>query len=147
MFGDKEKEGDRGKVETILGEGTKIKGDISTKGSLRIEGKVSGKIKAEGDLFVGESGKIKSEIKARKVIIAGDVEGNVDTTKLELLSKGKLNGDISTDTLKIEEGAVFIGTSNLKEKQNSKSDAKNNNKKSNVSKDDNKNKNNKAENN
>ncbi len=115
MFGnDKKKEGTKGKVETILGAGTKIKGDIYTKGSLRIEGKVVGKVKAEGDLFVGEEGEVETEIEARNVVIAGKVKSNVKAyQKLEILPQGELNGDIKTDKLKIEEGAVFIGTSKI----------------------------------
>lgn len=114
MFGDNKKEDTvkKGKVETIMGNGTKIDGDIRTNGSLRVEGEVQGNVKAEGDLFVGESGKVKSEIEAREVVIAGVVEGNVVAhKKLEILPKGKLLGDIKTDKLKIEEGATFIGSS------------------------------------
>ncbi|ACL71092.1 bactofilin family protein [Halothermothrix orenii] len=102
----------KSKVETILGNGTKIEGDLFTKGSLRVEGEVIGNIKAEGDLFVGEKGKLKTEIDARNVIIAGTVNGNiVAREKLEILPSGQLNGDIKTKKLKIEEGAVFIGSS------------------------------------
>ncbi|MFW6389772.1 MAG: bactofilin family protein [Halanaerobiales bacterium] len=102
----------KSKVETILGAGTVIEGDISTKGSLRIEGKVKGNIKAEGDLYIGENGKIEKEIKARNVIIAGSVNGNIIAAKkIELLPAGKLKGDIQTKVLKIEEGAVFNGSS------------------------------------
>lgn len=114
MFGDNEKEKSkkRGKVETIIGTGTKIEGDIQTKGSLRVEGEIVGNIKAEGDLFVGEEGKLETEIEARNVVIAGKVKGNIKAhQKLEILPQGHLNGDIKSDKLKIEEGAVFIGNS------------------------------------
>lgn len=114
MFGENKKEDTvkKGKVETIMGDGTKIDGDIRTNGSLRVEGEIDGNVKAEGDLFVGEGGKVKSEIDAREVVIAGVVEGNVVAhKKLEILPKGKLLGDIKTDKLKIEEGATFIGSS------------------------------------
>lgn len=113
MFGDnKNKEATKGKVETILGTGTKVEGDIHTNGSLRIEGEVIGNIKAEGDLFVGEEGRIETEIEARNVVIAGKVKGDVKAhQRLEILPQGKLIGDIKTDKLKIEEGAVFVGKS------------------------------------
>ncbi len=116
MFGEnnKKEEATRGKVETILGNGTRIEGDISTNGSLRIEGEVVGKIKAKGDLFIGESGKIKNEIEARNIIIAGTVAGNVVAhNKLELLPSSTLSGDVMTETLKIEEGARFVGSSKV----------------------------------
>ena len=115
MFGEneeKKKEAAKGKVETILGSGTNIEGDIHTKGSLRVEGEVTGNIKADGDLFVGEEGKVNTEVEARNVIVAGKIEGNVTAkNKLEILPTGKLYGDIKTKTIKIEEGAVFKGSS------------------------------------
>lgn len=114
MFGEKgEEKGSKGNgMETILGEGTEFEGNIDTRGSLRIEGNFNGKIKAEGDLFIGESGYVNSEIDARKVIIAGEVKGNIKASeKIELLSAGKINGDIVTKILKVEEGATFIGSS------------------------------------
>jgi len=115
MFGDnddkKKMDADRGKVETILGNGTNIEGDIKTKGSIRIEGEISGNINADGDIFVGEDGRAKAEIKARNVILAGRVEGNISAKKLEVLPSGKLIGDINIDILKIEEGALFEGSS------------------------------------
>ncbi|MFW5998432.1 MAG: bactofilin family protein [Bacillota bacterium] len=117
MFGQKKEKGDNknmnnDKMETVLGEGTDINGNINTKGSLRIEGKFEGEIKAEGDLYVGESGLVDSEVKAKKVVIAGEIKGNITATeKIELLSKGKIRGNIVTDILKVEEGATFIGSS------------------------------------
>ncbi len=106
------KEEVKGKVETILGSGTVVEGDIHTKGSIRIEGEVKGNIKAEGDLHVGEEGIVKTEIEARNVVIAGTVKGNVIArNRIEILPSGKLEGDIATDILKIEEGALFNGTS------------------------------------
>ncbi|MFW5787499.1 MAG: bactofilin family protein [Bacillota bacterium] len=150
MFGDKD-EKNKGKVETILGSGTKVKGDINTKGSLRVEGFVEGNIKAEGDLFVGEDGKVNSEVNARNVIIAGRVEGDVTAhKKLEILPSGKLIGDIKTSTLKIEEGAIFSGSSkpldsnkgkkkfnknDKKEKKSTKNKEKTNKEKTNKGKD------------
>jgi len=114
MFGENDNGKGRSTVETILGKGTRITGDISTNGSLRIEGQVEGKIKADGDLFVGESGSVKNQIDARNVIIAGKVESNVIAQeKLEILPSGNLRGDIKTNVLKIEEGAKFIGSSNI----------------------------------
>ena len=125
MFGEKKEEAKKGKVETILGTGTEVKGDIHTKGSLRIEGKVNGNIKADGDLFIGESGDIQTEIEARKIVIAGKVKGNVIARdKLEILPKGRLEGDIKTAKLKIEEGAIFIGSSETLNGNNTSNKAK-----------------------
>jgi cytoskeletal protein CcmA (bactofilin family) len=110
---------ERSKVETILGIGTKVEGDIFTKGSLRVEGRVKGYIKSEGDLYIGESGVLETKIEARKVIIAGTVTGDICALeKIEILPSGKLTGDIRTKSLKIEEGAVFIGSTKPLEDEN-----------------------------
>lgn len=117
MFGNGKndnKKFDKEKVETILGAGTKIDGNINTKGSLRVEGTVVGEIKVEGDLFIGEDAKIKTKVKARNVIVAGKIEGNITAqNKLEILPTGKVAGDIEMKTIKIEEGAKFEGNSKI----------------------------------
>lgn len=115
MFGKKKKqkkmEEAKGKVATILRNGTII-GDLFTKGSLRIEGKIKGVIKAEGDLFVGVEGVLNTQIEARNVIIAGTVNGDIIANgKIELLKSGKLKGNIRAKSIKIEEGAYFAGES------------------------------------
>lgn len=115
MFGkNDDNELDKDKVETILGTGTKIDGNINTKGSLRVEGTVVGEIKVEGDLFVGEEANIKSKVKGRNVIIAGKIEGNIIAeNKLEILPTGKVDGDIQMKIIKIEAGAKFEGNSKI----------------------------------
>lgn len=109
---EKKLEEKKGEVETILGNGTVIEGDLHTKGSLRIDGKVKGVIKAEGDLYIGESGILHTQIEARNVIVAGTVNGNIIAIeKIEILPSGNLKGDIQTKIIKIEEGASFTGES------------------------------------
>ncbi|MFW6022843.1 MAG: bactofilin family protein [Halanaerobiaceae bacterium] len=119
MFGKKKNKKNKKKtekakrnIETIIGTGTVIDGDVKTSETLRVEGKVKGTIKAGGDLFIGESGQIHAEIEARNIIIAGNVIGNIKAEhKIEILPSGKLDGDIQTKSVKIEEGATFTGSS------------------------------------
>ncbi len=111
MFSDKEGN-KKEQVKTIMGKGTKINGDLNTTGSIRVEGVITGKVKAEGDVFVGQSGTVKTEIEANKVVIAGKVEANIIAhEQLEILKEGVLKGDIKSNSLVIEKGAVFIGCS------------------------------------
>lgn len=99
-------------INTIFGQQTIVDGKLTTKGSIRIEGKMKGTIIAEGDVFIGESGEVNSNIEARNIVIAGKVEGNVTAKeKLEILAAGRLEGDIKSKRLVIEEGAKFIGKS------------------------------------
>ncbi len=108
----KKEEVKRDKVESIIGKGTKVEGNMHIPGSLRVEGRVEGEIKAGGDVFIGEEGLVVANIQARNVIIAGEVQGNVDAVeKLEIVPTGKLFGDIKIAKLIIEDGATFKGRS------------------------------------
>ena len=129
MFGKNQNKKDKSKVETVIGTGTSIDGNIHTKGSLRIEGKIDGLVESEGEVFIGEEGKITADINARNVVIAGSVQGNINAkNKLKILASGKLEGDLKAKNLIIKEGAVFTGSSSLfsdSNKNNTKNNAKN----------------------
>ncbi len=93
-------------VESIIGKETQFKGTLEGKGSIRIEGKVDGKIEVEGDVSMGENAMIKADIKAGSITISGTVEGNIDCKALEIQRKnrkGKLLGEIVVDGGFIEE--------------------------------------------
>ena len=130
MF-NKEEDIKKDEINTIFGQETEFEGKLNTKGSIRIEGTITGTVNADGDIFVGEAGTVKSNIEARKVVIAGKVEGNVVAKdKLEILETGVLKGDLKAEKLVIEEGAKFIGKSGpLKNKGQNNTDLKNNSKK------------------
>ncbi len=97
-------------VETIIGKGTCLKGNIKAKGSIRIDGQLDGDVEAEGDVVVGPTGILQASIKARKATLAGTINGNVTVLdKLELLPTAKLIGDVKVGSIIIGEGAVFQG--------------------------------------
>jgi cytoskeletal protein CcmA (bactofilin family) len=102
------KEGER--VETVLSNSTSFNGVLKFDTSLKIEGGFKGKILTKGHLIIGENAKIKASIKAGSIVIAGEVRGDVEATdRLELLSTGKLYGNIKTKKLKMADGVVFEG--------------------------------------
>ncbi|MFH0886817.1 MAG: polymer-forming cytoskeletal protein, partial [bacterium] len=97
-------------INSIVGESAQIKGDVNSKGSLRISGEIEGNINAQGDILVGEKGRVKGDIIGRKVIVAGEVMGNIDAANgLEITRTGKVYGDISGDKLVVDEGAIYQG--------------------------------------
>lgn len=101
-------------IESIISTGVEVKGEINSKGSIRIDGNVDGKINVQGDIILGEKGHVKGEIKAENMILAGKVEGNVNTKgRLEISSTGVLLGDINCSVLTIEEGGILDGTSKM----------------------------------
>ncbi|MBR1771878.1 MAG: polymer-forming cytoskeletal protein [Lachnospiraceae bacterium] len=107
MFGKKE---DEVKITTLIGEGAKLGGDFSTVGSARIDGTVDGAVTVEGTLVVGATGVINGNVKADAVVIGGEVTGNIEAPrKTELTGTARVNGDIATGVIVIDENAVFHG--------------------------------------
>ncbi|SMO60712.1 protein CcmA, bactofilin family [Saccharicrinis carchari] len=98
------------KSHNLIGVGTKITGNIETTESIRIDGEVEGNISSKGKVVVGGKGKIKGEIDCLNAEIEGVLEGKVQIKELlSLKSTSKLYGDIRTNKLTIEPGAVFTG--------------------------------------
>lgn len=98
----------------IINAGTYLEGSIDTKGSVQINGKLKGMIKAADEVRVGRSGEIVGEVYAKNARIAGKIEGNVYIEqKLTLEETSSLNGNLSAGKLIIDEGAVFNGHSDM----------------------------------
>ena len=105
-----------GKVDTIIGRETELKGTLTSSGLIRIDGKVDGEIVHSGDIAVGETGQLTANIKARNITVAGTINGNIQATgRLELLPTARVFGDIVVASLVIGDGAVFQGSSAMKQ--------------------------------
>ncbi len=100
---------------TIIGEGTVIKGDIvSDSAIIRVDGKVDGAINTKGDLVVATSGVVNGDVTASNLNLAGQIVGDVEVTnKIEVEAKGRLLGNISTKLLAMDETAVIQGNVNM----------------------------------
>jgi len=102
------------KLETIIGDGTRVVGQVSVKGTIRIDGIVEGDLHADWAV-VGESGKIMGNTHSRGMIVGGSVEGNIEATEtVELTGKASMTGEICAPKLTVSEGAVFNGRSRMK---------------------------------
>ncbi len=105
------------RIETLIGSNTIIKGDIEIKGTIRIDGRFEGTIKADW-IVVGENGHLKGDAFANGVIAGGTVEGNISTSEsVEINSSGKVFGDVQTKKLVIIEGGIFQGRSRMQKDQ------------------------------
>ena len=94
-----------------LGQSTSIKGDIQSDGNFRIDGKLEGTIETKGKVVIGASGLVTGDVICSHADIEGTIKGRVKVSELlSLKSTAKIHGDISTDKLSIEPGAVFTGT-------------------------------------
>ena len=105
----------RGGSATV-GKSVKIIGQIFTKEDLYVDGDVEGTIESlENKVTVGPNGRVQASIKAREVIILGQVQGNVETSdKVDLRKDAKLVGDITTARISIEDGAIFKGSIDIR---------------------------------
>lgn len=96
--------------DTVIGGSIKIEGDLVSQGNIVVEGQVVGSVKTEKHLTVGQQAKLDAEVTAGQANIAGEVNGNINISdKAELTSTAKINGDIKTKILKVEEGAQING--------------------------------------
>lgn len=102
------------KVETVIGQGTFIDGNIKSTGTVRVDGKCTGDIVTNGAVIIGEDAFINGDITAINVSLGGRVEGNVKCSGVvEIMLKGALIGDVEAVELSIQKGAVFNGRCNI----------------------------------
>ncbi|HRY59802.1 MAG TPA: polymer-forming cytoskeletal protein [Patescibacteria group bacterium] len=99
-------------AETIVGLGVTLSGKIEAKNNIQINGTFIGEIVAEGDVIVGEEAEVTAPISAKNATIAGIVNGDVNVVnELDILTKGKVFGNISSKILTIKPGGIFSGKS------------------------------------
>lgn len=97
-------------ISTIIGMTAECNGDFKAEGAIRIDGTINGNVTVTDAVIVGASGCIKGDINAQKVIIGGEVYGNLNVPeKVELTSTARVIGDITTGGLVIDEKAIFQG--------------------------------------
>jgi cytoskeletal protein CcmA (bactofilin family) len=101
-------------IDSLIGAGSTITGNVQFTGGLRIDGVVIGNIKAVGDkpgtLVLSEMARIEGEIDVGHIVINGTVAGPVRANEyLELLPKARVTGDVSYKTIEIHVGAVIMG--------------------------------------
>jgi len=99
------------KKHNDIAAGTEIKGDIKAEGDFRFDGLLIGNMQVNGRLVVGNTGKIEGDIKCKNALIEGRVDGRLFVSELLTLSaSAKINGDLITNKIAIEPGAIFTGT-------------------------------------
>ncbi|WP_084710660.1 bactofilin family protein [Ornithinibacillus californiensis] len=99
-------------IQTIIGTETVIEGKITLPTSLRVDGRIIGEIECSGDVYIGKDAYVEPKIKAKNVVIAGEVNGDIETTeKIQIESKGKLTGSATSRGIIIDDGGIFNGNS------------------------------------
>ena len=99
------------RASAAIGPSMRIKGEIRTQEDLLVDGEVEGLMESQNLVTVGAKGKVKANIKAREVVIYGEVRGNVEVShKIAIREQGSLIGDVKSAGISIDDGAYFKGS-------------------------------------
>lgn len=101
-------------IDSLIGSGTVIEGDIAFSGGLRIDGTVRGNVRASDEktatLVLSEQARVEGSVEARHVVINGTVAGPVTASEyVELLPKARVTGDLTYKAIEIHSGAIIMG--------------------------------------
>ena len=120
-----------GTLSGFVGGGTIVTGEANFKAMMRVDGHLSGRVSStSGTLIVGANGKVDANIEVAVAVIHGTINGDIIATqRLELGRAAKVNGNIQTPSLIIEQGAMFEGTCKMVQMSQAADKAKNNIKK------------------
>lgn len=101
------------KLDTIVGPESILKGDIASKGTVKVDGIVEGNVGADC-LIIGEKGKLTGDVTVREIVVGGRVAGNIHASdSVDIQRKGEVCGDIFAARLTIAEGGHFDGRSTM----------------------------------
>ena len=112
-------------MKTVLGETSKIEGEMEVNHGISINGYFKGKLKSSGKILVGKNGRIDADVEAEEIINAGFVDGDiVAKKKLVIHSEGEVDGSIRTSKLVLEKGGKINGKINMGAEEKTESDQK-----------------------
>ena len=101
-------------TKSVLSQDVEITGSLTFKGELTFDGTIKGGHISGSVLSLGEHATVEGNITANEVTISGAVKGNATVAqRCHLRASARLNGDLNTSRLIMEEGATFIGMSNI----------------------------------
>jgi len=99
----------------LIGQGTKIEGELVSEGTIRIEGEINGYLESKSRIIIGKTGIVKGDIVCESIDISGQVVGTLQVKDILFLKEtGIVDGEISTQKLVVETGAVFNGNCRTK---------------------------------
>lgn len=102
------------RLESFIGAGCAVEGTLKCDGALRVDGRIEGRVIAQGEIWVGEQGEVHADVQAQTAIVAGTIIGDVAVVgRLELRASARLDGNVKAQALIIESGAQFRGRSEV----------------------------------
>ena len=106
-------------VSTFLGHDAIFDGTINFKGTIRLDGKVKGKVVSDdGTVIIGDKATVEAEIAVETVIIKGSVNGNIQARdRIEAYPPARISGELQAPTISIDSGVVFNGTCSMENRE------------------------------
>jgi cytoskeletal protein CcmA (bactofilin family) len=113
MFGNKPSKPSN-RIDSLIGTGTKIEGNVIFNGGLRIDGEVHGNVFATGEtpstLVVSEQARIDGEVAVSHMVVNGTINGPIRSTEfLELQPRARITGDVAYNSVEMHLGAIVDG--------------------------------------
>ena len=98
-------------VISIIGPGMTVVGDCATDGTIRIEGRVEGSVRAGKAVVIGKEGVVDGDVSTQDAVVSGTVTGTlVAASRLEIQATARIDGEVRAKRMQLEEGAVLNGT-------------------------------------
>ncbi|MBR1638039.1 MAG: polymer-forming cytoskeletal protein [Treponema sp.] len=97
-------------INTVIGRGSAISGNIKVNGFVRVDGDIDGNLETDGNVIIGENARIRGNVKAKSIIIGGIILGNVMAPEnAKLLSQSIVVGDVISHKVTVEDMALVHG--------------------------------------
>jgi len=97
-------------INTIIGKGSSITGNLRINGFVRLDGDIDGNLETDGNIIIGDNARIKGDVKAKSVVVGGIVVGNILAQEsVKLLSNSAVLGDVISRKVQVEDKATFHG--------------------------------------
>jgi cytoskeletal protein CcmA (bactofilin family) len=97
-------------MTAAIGKNVQIRGEIYAEEELTMDGDFEGKIEVRHKLTIGPNGTIKASVKAREVVVAGKIDGDVEASdRISIQNGAHITGDLKTASILIDDGAYFKG--------------------------------------
>ncbi len=97
-------------INTIIGKGSAISGNMKVNGFIRIDGDIDGNLETDGNVIVGENARIRGDLTAKSVIIGGIIKGNIRANEsVKILAEAAVIGDVISRKVQVDGSAIIHG--------------------------------------
>jgi cytoskeletal protein CcmA (bactofilin family) len=95
---------------SVIDEQMVIRGEINTQGTIRVDGRLEGRLHRADTIIVGSTGVIVGDVEAREVVVGGSIQGNIVAEgRVEVQASASVRGDVRTAAMLLHEGATVLG--------------------------------------